>query len=117
MKILGKFNFRIVLFTGIIEVLVTVLLCYTLAVTLQHKPAWLPTVSDCECGAEAPEKYLGSWWEGSCMLVVESVLLGAHAHMHAANAPNQLEFSDQVRHSYDIKRCQVSFSCLVTARL
>ena len=84
MKILGKFNFRIVLFTGIIEVLITVLLCYTLAVSLHHKPAWLPTVS--ECGEEAPEKYFFRWgiFVGGLLLMVEALVL--HTAERSSNA-------------------------------
>lgn len=74
-KLLGKFNFRIVLYSGIILVLVTVLLCYILAVSLDHKPVWLPTVS--ECGEMPPEKYIFRWGilVGGLLLVIEAVML------------------------------------------
>lgn len=74
-KLLGKFNFRIVLFSGIIEVLFTILFCYILAVTLKHKPLWLPTIS--ECGEMPPEKYFFRWGilVGGLLLVVEAVVL------------------------------------------
>lgn len=74
-KLLGKFNFRIVLFSGIIEVLFTILLCYILAVKLKHKPMWLPTIS--ECGEMPPERYFFRWGilVGGLLLVVESVVL------------------------------------------
>lgn len=84
MKILGKFNFRVVLFSGIIEVLITVLLCYTLAVSLHHKQAWLPTVS--ECGEEAPEKYFFRWGilVGGLLLMIEALVL--HTAERSSNA-------------------------------
>ena len=34
----------------------TVLLCYTIAVSLGHVPAWLPMISD--CAVDPPEKYI-----------------------------------------------------------
>ena len=74
-QILGKINFRLILYTGIVEVLFTILFCYILAVTLQHKPVWLPTIS--ECGELAPEKYVfrGGILFGGILLVVEGVFL------------------------------------------
>lgn len=72
MKVLAKINFRTILYFGIIEVLITILLCYILAVTLQHKPVWLPTIS--ECGELPPEKYFFRWGilVGGLLLVVEA---------------------------------------------
>lgn len=75
MKVLGKLNFRIILYFGIVEVIFTVLLCYILAVTLQHKPLWLPTIS--ECGELEPEKHFFRWGilVGGIILLVEAVVL------------------------------------------
>ncbi len=75
MKLLGKLNFRIVLFFGILEVIFTVLLCYILAVTLQHKPVWLPTIS--ACGELEPEKHFFRWGilVGGLLLAIEAVVL------------------------------------------
>lgn len=75
MKILGKLNFNYVLYFGILEVLITIILCYILAVTLQHKPIWLPTIS--ECGEQAPEKYFFRWGilVGGLLLMIEGVML------------------------------------------
>jgi hypothetical membrane protein len=74
-KLLGKLDFRFVLYSGIILVLVTILSCYALAVALGHKPLWLPTVS--ECGVEAPEKYIFRWGilAGGLLLVLEALVL------------------------------------------
>ena len=74
-ELLGRFNFRIVLYSGIIEVLITILVCYALAVSLGHKPVWLPTIS--ECGEEAPEKHIFRWgiMTGGLLLVTEAVVL------------------------------------------
>lgn len=86
-KLLGKIDFRIILYSGIIEVLITVLLCYILAVTLQHKPVWLPTVS--ECGEMPPEKYFFRWGilVGGLLLVIEAVVL------HTAKRSSDFVFS------------------------
>ena len=75
MKLLGKLNFRIILIFGIVEVIFTVLLCYILAVTLQHKPVWLPTIS--ECGELEPEKHFFRWGilVGGLLLAIEAVVL------------------------------------------
>lgn len=83
LKLLGKFNFRTILFAGILLVLITVFLCYALAVTLGHKPAWLPTIS--ECGVMPPEMYFFRWgiMAGGLLLVVEAVVL--HTANRASN--------------------------------
>jgi len=75
MKILGKLNFKEVLFAGIFEVLFTIFLCYILAVSLGHKEAWLPTIS--ECGVYSPEKYFFRWGilAGGLLLCLEAVVL------------------------------------------
>ena len=74
-KLLAKLNFRVILYTGIVEVLFTILLCYALAVILGHKPVFLPTIS--ECGEEAPEKYFFRWGilVGGILLVIEAITL------------------------------------------
>ncbi len=86
MKILGKLNFKWVLYFGIVEVIFTVLLCYILAVTLQHKPLWLPTIS--ECGELEPEKHFFRWgiMLGGALLVIEAVML------HTANRLSTLGY-------------------------
>lgn len=75
MKVLGKIDFKIILYVGVLEVLFTVLLCYVLAVTLQHKPLWLPTIS--ECGELEPEKHFFRWgiMFGGLLLMLEAVVL------------------------------------------
>ncbi len=75
LKIIGKVNFRNILYFGVLEVLATVLICYTLAVMEGHKPAWLPTIS--ECGVEPPEKYIFRWgiMTGGILLFIEAIIL------------------------------------------
>lgn len=74
-KILGKLNFKPILFFGVLEVLSLILFCYILAVTLQHLDPWLPTIS--ECGELSPEKYFFRWgiMIGGVLLVLEAVFL------------------------------------------
>lgn len=74
-ELLGKFNFRIILYSGILEVLITILGCYILAVSLGHKEVWLPTIS--ECGEQPPEKHIFRWgiMVGGLLLVVEAAVL------------------------------------------
>lgn len=86
-KILAKLSFRVILYTGIVEVLFTILLCYGLAVALGHKPMFLPTIS--ECGEEAPEKYFFRWGilVGGILLAVEAVFL------HNAKRISQLGYT------------------------
>lgn len=69
MAVISSIPMVIVTHFGALETLGTVLLCYTLAVSLGHVPAWLPMISD--CAVQPPEKYpfrLG--------LVVSSMVLG-----------------------------------------
>lgn len=40
---------------GALETIGTVLLCYTIALSLGHVPAWLPMISD--CAVQSPERY------------------------------------------------------------
>ena len=77
MKILGKIDLRTILYFGVSEILITIILCYVLAVTLQHQPVWLPTIS--ECGELSPEKYFFRWGilVGGLLLVIESTVLRA----------------------------------------
>ena len=58
-----------------IELVITILLCYVLAVALHHRPAWLPTIS--QCGDHPPEKYFFRWGilVGSLLPVVQAVTL------------------------------------------
>ena len=55
MKILDKWPSSLFVHGGVLEMLFTILLCYTLAVVNGHVPAWLPMISD--CAVYAPEKY------------------------------------------------------------
>lgn len=75
LKLLGKLNFKWVLYFGIVEVIITIILCYVLAVVLGHKPAWLPTIS--ECGEYPPEKHFFRWgiMVGGLLLMIEAVML------------------------------------------
>ena len=55
MEILGKLPVKVIVHAGALEMLVTVLLCYGLAVGYGHVKPWLPMISD--CAVLAPEKY------------------------------------------------------------
>lgn len=55
MKILNTWPSSLLVHGGVLEMLFTILLCYTLAVVNGHVPAWLPMISD--CAVYAPEKY------------------------------------------------------------
>lgn len=56
MKVLASWSSTLLVYTGILEFALTLLTCYTLAVTNGHVPAWLPMISD--CAVYAPEKYV-----------------------------------------------------------
>ena len=55
MKILASWSSVAIVHGGVLEVLFTILLCYTLAVVNGHVPVWLPMISD--CAVYSPEKY------------------------------------------------------------
>ena len=55
MDILAKVKASLFIHLAVIEILATILICYTTAVALGHVPVWLPMISD--CAVAAPEKY------------------------------------------------------------
>ena len=55
MGVLGEFPGKKLVHLGAAEMLVTILLCYTVAVKEGHVKAWLPTIS--ACGEHPPENY------------------------------------------------------------
>ena len=55
MTVISSIPMVAVVHCGALVTMGTILLCYTLAVSLGHVPAWLPTISD--CAVESPEKY------------------------------------------------------------
>ena len=55
MATIGSIPAPIVAYVGGLGALTTILLCYVLAVSFKHVPAWLPMISD--CAVYAPEKY------------------------------------------------------------
>ena len=55
MEILGKISVKVIAHAGALEMLVTIFLCYGLAVGCGHVKPWLPMISD--CAILAPEKY------------------------------------------------------------
>ena len=55
MIVLGSFQVSVFFLLAVFETLGTILLCYSIAVTEGHVPAWLPMISD--CAVLAPEKY------------------------------------------------------------
>lgn len=75
MIVLGKISVNLFIHFGALVFLGTILLCYILAVSLHHVPAWLPMISD--CAVLAPEKYPFRWgfMVGSTLLGVQSLLI------------------------------------------
>ena len=75
MEVFGKISARIFITVGAMVTTLTILLCYTLAISLHHRPVWLPTIS--ECGDLPPEKYFFRWGilVGGLVLVVTAVTL------------------------------------------
>ena len=81
MAIISKVPLNIFIHVAALVMVATILLCYTLAVSLGHVPAWLPMISS--CAVEAPEKYLFRWG-----FVVGATLLAAQCVMlYAADKP------------------------------
>ena len=70
MKIIGKVPLNIFIHICALELLGAIFLCYALAVSLGHVPAWLPMISD--CAVLPPEKYTFRWG-----FVIGAMLLGA----------------------------------------
>ena len=56
MAVVSSIHMVVVTHAGALVTLGTVLLCYTIAVSLGHVPAWLPMISD--CAVDPPEKYI-----------------------------------------------------------
>lgn len=75
MVVLGRVPVNVFIHFGVLVFLGTILLCYILAVSLHHVPAWLPMISD--CAVQAPEKYPFRWgfMVGSTLLGAESVII------------------------------------------
>ena len=75
MKIVGKISSKKFVSVGTSGIIFTIILCYSLAVGLQHRKPWLPTIS--QCGDEPPEKYFFRWgmMMGAVVLVVHAVIL------------------------------------------
>ena len=74
-KTLGVLNYKPLLYTGLSVVLATILICYVMAISLQHLPPWLPTIS--KCGELDPERHFFRWGfvVGGLFLVLEAVVL------------------------------------------
>lgn len=70
MAVVGRLPLNVFFHIGVLIQLGTILLCYTLSVSLGHVPAWLPMISD--CAIYPPEKYAFRWG-----LVIGSTLFGA----------------------------------------
>lgn len=56
MAVLGKLSSKTLVHFGAVEMLFTILICYTIAVMEGHVEAWLPTIS--ACGEHPPEEYI-----------------------------------------------------------
>ena len=55
MALLSSIPMVLITHFGALETIGTVLLCYTIALSLGHVPAWLPMISD--CAVQSPERY------------------------------------------------------------
>ena len=77
MAIISKVPLSTFIHVAALVMVTTILLCYTLAVSLGHAPAWLPMISD--CALEAPEKYLFRWGfvVGAALLAVQCAMVYA----------------------------------------
>ena len=75
MKILGKIGLKRIFYFGVTEALVTLVICYVLAVSVNHKPVWLPSIS--RCGLQSPEIFLFRWGmtASGLLLALESAIL------------------------------------------
>ena len=75
MEVLRKIGLKRIFYVGVAEALVTLVICYVLAVTLNHKQVWLPTIS--QCGILSPEVFVFRWgmFVSGLLLVMESAIL------------------------------------------
>ena len=75
MWILAKESLRYWIVQGATIVLSTIFVCYGIAVSLGHVPAWLPMISD--CAVLPPEKYIFRLGIviGSVFLAMDSILI------------------------------------------
>ena len=81
MAVLGAVELSVIFHTGALVPAGTILLCYILAVSLKHVPAWLPMISDCQ--VFPPEKYFSRWG-----FLVTAALIGAqNVLIYGANKP------------------------------
>ena len=81
MAVLGTLQLNVLFHVGALVIPGTILLCYILAVSLGHVPAWLPMISDCQ--VFAPEKYFSHWG-----VLFGAALLGAqNTLIYGANKP------------------------------
>ena len=72
MAVLGRLPLNLLFHVGVLLPTTTILLCYTLAASLGHVPAWLPMISD--CAVFPPEKYPFRWG-----MVLSAALIGAQS--------------------------------------
>ena len=72
MPVIGKVPLNVFIHVGVLVPIATILLCYTLAVSLGHVPVWLPMISD--CAVFSPEKYPFRWG-----IVLGAALFGAQS--------------------------------------
>ena len=71
----GSLQLSVLFHTGVLVTGGTILLCYVLAVSLRHVPAWLPMISACQ--VYPPEKYFSRWGilVGAALFGVQNVLI------------------------------------------
>lgn len=81
MAVLGQVPLNVLFHVSVLLPTATILLCYTLAASLGHVPAWLPMISD--CAVLPPEKYPFRWG-----IVLSAALMGIQSVLvYGANKP------------------------------
>lgn len=70
MNVLGSIRLSTLICMGALQTLATIVICYSLAVSLGHVQPWLPMISD--CAVYSPEKYPFRFG-----LALSSILIGA----------------------------------------
>lgn len=75
MGLISQLPMNVLIHTFSIEIASTIFVCYSLAVSLGHVPAWLPMISD--CAVYSPEKYFFRWGMllGAAAMAVQNILI------------------------------------------
>ena len=86
--VLGDFPGKKLIHFGAVEMLTTILLCYTIAVKEGHVKAWLPTIS--ACGDHPPEQYFFRYGilVGAMLLLILALYIYAADFSFSHNSVN-----------------------------